>query len=101
MNPDHDDAIPATSQWPGGFTRLDVRPDMEANPWTDLNPGEVRHGYIERVGLLRAGTVQGRASVALVARLDDGQLVVVETTWRLFHTAARALAASPIAAEEV
>lgn len=88
--------------WPGiPGTPLDIRPDMEVAPWDDVDPKSLLHGQIERVGLLRHGTSQGRASVALLIRLDDGRVVVGETTWRLFNTAARALAVSPAAAEEV
>jgi hypothetical protein len=36
----------------------------------------------------------------LVITLPDGAHVLGQTTWRLFNAAARALAASPIAAED-
>lgn len=88
--------------WPTiGGSSIDVRPDMDQAPWTDLPRKDILHGQVERAGLLRHGTSDGRASVALVVRLDDGRPVVAETTWRLFNTAARALAASPAAREEV
>lgn len=88
--------------WPPiPMTPLDVRPDIEQNPWTDVEPKALLHGQIERIGLLRHGTTGGRASVALLIRMDDGRAVIGETTWRLFHAAARALAASPVAQEEV
>ena len=78
---------------------LTVTPDVERAPWTDIPPS-APHGKLERIGLLRNGTEQGRATVGLVIKLDDGTHVVAETTWRLFNTSARALAASPIASEE-
>lgn len=78
---------------------LTVTPDIEGAPWADIPPAAPQ-GRLERIGLLRNGTHEGRASVGLVIRLPDGSAVVAETTWRLFRTAARALAASPIAAEE-
>jgi hypothetical protein len=81
------------------FTRLDVRPDIERSPWSDLGQ-DIPDGRIERVGLLRNGTSGGRAVVAIVITLPDGRRVLGQTTWRLFNSAARALAASPIAAEE-
>lgn len=88
--------------WPPvGLTPLDIRPDIAAHPWDDVDPKALAHGTLVRVGLLRHGTTEGRASVALMVKLDDGRTVIAETTWRLFHTAARALAASPVAAEEV
>lgn len=86
------------------FTELQVTPDIDHAPWTDLeteaNEGALHAGKLERVGLMRHSTTEGRAAVYLVARLDDGSALVIQTTWRLFNTAARALAASPIAAEE-
>lgn len=78
---------------------LSVIPDIERAPWSDL-PVNVLQGRLERLGLLRNGTQQGRATIAMVVRLPDGTPVVAETTWRLFNLAARALAASPIASEE-
>ena len=40
--------------WPPiAGTALDIRPDMEAAPWTDLDPKSVLHGQVERIGLLR------------------------------------------------
>lgn len=80
------------------MTPLDVRPDMERAPWTNVrNP---LHGQLTSIGLLRHGTSGGNASVALLVTLDDGRHVVAQTTWRLLRTAVRALASSPVAAEE-
>jgi hypothetical protein len=42
---------------------------------------------------LAHGTTQGRASVTIRADFPDGRVVLLETTLRLFTTAARALAA--------
>ncbi len=78
---------------------LTVTPDIERAPWTDI-PATTPQGKLERIGLLRNGTSEGRATVGLVIRLPDGTAVVAETTWRLFNTSARALAASPIASEQ-
>lgn len=77
---------------------LTITPDIDQAPWTDLT--EVIPGKLARIGLLRNGTEQGRATIALVIQLDDGTHVVAETTWRLFNASARALAASPVAREE-
>lgn len=78
---------------------LIVTPDIEQAPWTDI-PSDAPQGKLERIGLLRNGTTGGRATVGFVIRLADGTAVVAETTWRLFNTSARALAASPVASEE-
>lgn len=81
------------------FTSLQIVPDIDTRgPWTDLPDAET--GTLERIGLLRNGTAEGRAAVALVIRLDDGRAVLAQTTWRLFTNAAQALAASAVAAEE-
>lgn len=77
---------------------LTITPDVGQTPWDDVDPNG--HGTLERIGLLRNGTAKGRASVALVIRFPDGTAVIAETTWRLFNAAARALAASPVIAEE-
>lgn len=79
---------------------LTITPDIERAPWTDI-PHSAPQGKLERIGLLRNGTLEGRATIGLVVRLPDGTAVVAETTWRLFQAASRALSASPIASEEV
>lgn len=86
---------------PPGFTHLDLRPDMDRAPWDHINHDTALAGELESIGLLRNGTSQGRAVAALLVRLPDGRHVVVQTTWRLFTNAARALASSPIATEEI
>jgi hypothetical protein len=82
------------------MTPLDIRPDIEQKPWTDI-PRDAPQGMLTRIGLLRHGTSEGRASVAMVVTLDDGTQVVAQTTWRLMNAAVRALAASPVGSEEV
>lgn len=42
---------------------------------------------------LPGGMTSGRTSVALRINLPDGRIVIVETSWRLLATAARAVAA--------
>jgi hypothetical protein len=79
---------------------LDVRPDLSADPWRDLNADDLRRGELTRVALLPEGTTDACASVALLAVLDDGTQVVIETTWRLLRTAVRAIAASPAGQRE-
>ena len=75
---------------------LDIRPNMELNPWTDLS-ASVAAGAVERIGLLPQGTAAGRPSVALLIRLPDGTPVIAQTTWALLSSAMRALNASPVA----
>lgn len=78
-------------------TRLDVRPNMELNPWYDIPGGSYGQGIIERIGLLPNGTANGRPTVALLVRMADGSAVLAETTWALLSSAVRALDASPVA----
>lgn len=79
------------------MTPLDLRPNLELNPWNDLPAGSCQGGRIERIGLLPNGTDQGRPTVAMLVRLDDGTTVAAETTWALIRAAVRALNASPVA----
>ena len=61
----------------------------------------VATGMLTGIGLLRHGTASGAAVVSMVIELADGGQVFAQATWATFHVAARALAASPIASEEV
>lgn len=81
------------------MTPLQITLDVGRDPWTDLKPGG--DGALVRLGLLRNGTVNGRATVALVVELPDGSHVIGQTTWALLRTAYAAMAASPVVAEEV
>jgi len=83
------------------MTPLSVTPDVEQAPWSDLHlrPGD--DGVLARIGLLRHGTVGGKASVAVVVDMPDGTQIIGQTTWALLRTAYAALAASPVVAEEV
>lgn len=78
---------------------LHITPDVDRAPWTDIEPDALA-GDLVRIGLLRNGTTEGRASVGLVVQLPDGTHVIAQTTWRLLHNAVRALAAGPVGSEE-
>lgn len=78
---------------------LSITTNLDIDPWTDLPP-DIPFGSIERMGLLPNGTVEGRATVALVIRLEDGSLVGAQTTLRLLNTATHALLATPTAQME-
>jgi hypothetical protein len=80
---------------------LTITPDLDRAPWTDLQSDEPEVGLLSRIGLLRHGTEGGKATVGLVVTLPDGQQVLAQTTWALFRMAYTALAASPVASEEV
>ncbi len=61
----------------------------------------IGQGELTAIGPLRHGTAEGNATVSMLVTLQDGSLVFAETSWRLFQTAYRVMAASPIVAEEV
>jgi len=72
-----------------GFTGLAVDVEIRDGEWsqhlTDL--ATLKHGYIKRVGCLANGTAAGKPAFQLMATLDDGSQVIVETTWSLIYTA--------------
>lgn len=74
-------------------------PDAEVKNGLDPDKPVVEAEF-NGIGLLRHGTSEGKASVALFLKLPDGQQVLAQTTWGAFHTVAKALAVSPIAVEE-
>lgn len=82
------------------MTSLSIHTDVERDFPLDRSR-MVAEGRLTAIGLLRHGTVGGKATVSMVITLPGGSQVFAETTWALFNAAARALAASPIAAEEV
>lgn len=81
------------------MSELHVYADVEND--FDLDPDKmVAQGELTSIGLLREGTVGGKATVSMVITLRDGNQVFAETTWRLFSVAATALAATEIARSE-
>ncbi|MBL7546627.1 hypothetical protein I6A60_01840 [Frankia sp. AgB1.9] len=82
------------------MTPINIRPDLSADPWSDLQPATLTRGTLTRIGLLRHGPTGGRATVGMVIETDESQVIIAETTWRLLRGAVRVLAARPVAAEE-
>lgn len=80
---------------------LSISTDLDRSPWTDLQSADPVVGMLTRIGVLRHGTVGGKATVALVVTMPDGEQVLAQTTWALLRTAYAVLAASPLIAEEV
>lgn len=71
---------------------MDLPESREA--WTEAYGGtQPVRGTLHRVGVIPHGMTSGRPSVALLATLDDGRLVFIETSWRNFALAAVALIA--------
>ena len=75
--------------------RIAPRADERNTPvLTTDNPIHMADGAEITIASLANGTTFGRATVAFAFVLPDGQEVLVETTLRLFLTAAMALAAA-------
>lgn len=74
---------------------LSITPDLDKNPWTDLQgkSAEPGCGNIVRVGRLTKGCVSGASTVAVVIETEDGQKFIAQTTMALFLAAARAFKA--------
>lgn len=75
---------------------LTLTVNLDAAPWTDLEAeAQTRNieGTLHRVGLQRAATGEGHPVVWLNVTDAEGRNLVVQTTWRLFHTAHDALRA--------
>lgn len=58
--------------------------------WPDLREIVCEHGEVMEAAYLERGTLQGSPSVTLRIRLDDGRIVLAETTLKLFLTVAAA-----------
>lgn len=84
-----------------GMTILHVHANAETPEFGLDMEKIIGQGELTSIGLLREGTVQGRASVSMIITLRDGTQVFAETTWALFRNAARALEQTEIARNEV
>lgn len=58
--------------------------------WPDLLEKPYHHGRIKSVAALPGGMQSGRPSVTIRAELDDGTIVLLETSMALFNAATRA-----------
>jgi hypothetical protein len=61
--------------------------------WAELDPHEVTEASIKGVALLKNGMESGRPSVAFRIDLPDGDVVIAQTSARLFCVAAKAIMA--------
>ena len=75
-----------------GFTPLEINLTGD-NAWPELQGQDVIHGKMTHTTILPRGTRNGKPSVAVRGKTDDGQEVVLETTWALFYSAAHAFEA--------
>lgn len=78
---------------------LTITNDLDANPWRDLeDEAKTRNieGRLERIGFMRDGTRDGHPVVWMKVVGPDGKAFVVQTTWRLFHTAHDAMRAGNV-----
>lgn len=73
-----------------GFTPLSI--DLNGDDaWPELRDAEFGSGMATHVAVLPNGTSGGKPSVAIRGKLDDGSEVVLQTTWNLLYSAARAI----------
>lgn len=80
--------------------QLDLKFDGD-NCWPDLEKLRADGKLIDCMGnetsleiaVLQGGMASGEASVTIRINGPDGQVVLTETSWRLFHLAARAIEA--------
>jgi hypothetical protein len=75
-----------------GWTPLSINLEGDGafEDWKDKSPA---HGRLTRLAALPGGMASGRPSIALGIELDDGTVVVAETSWNLLFTAAKAVEA--------
>lgn len=77
----------------GDDSTLDVRPNLERDPFDHLADREWLAGQVTRVGVLPNGTVEGRPALVVVILLPDGVRVAGAVPYKAAEAAARALAA--------
>jgi len=78
------------------MTTLDIRPDLEGSPWTDLEGMPHEHAEIERVGLLANATDDGEPAVVLLLKTEYGRPIVAHTTLKLARQAVAILRRAPL-----
>lgn len=61
--------------------------------WPELRDVDFGSGMATHVAVLPNGTSQGRPAIAIRGKLEDGSDVVLQTTWNLLYSAARAIEA--------
>lgn len=78
-----------------GFTGLSIDLEIADGEWRKhlADVSTTQGGRIERVGILPLSTANHLPTFQLMATLDDGKQVVVETTWALMRNAAHAIEA--------
>ena len=74
-----------------GMTGLSIDLEIQDEAWRKYLDTNFKHGRITRVGNLPNGTAAARPAFQLMATMDDGSTVVVETTWALMRGALTAL----------
>lgn len=64
------------------ITTITIEPKGDAPIWPDLPRGDPTnvHGAVERIAVIEAGMLSGKAAVMLGGRLDDGAWFAVETS---------------------
>ena len=76
--------------------RIIEKKQAEENLSKPVPEGVLLRGEIKEFSILEGGMVSGKTSVALVAKLDDGSDVFLETSADLFNAMHSALAGAEI-----
>ncbi len=74
-----------------GFTPLQINLEGD-NAWPELD-GAFEGGTLTHLAVLPSGTSGGRPAIMLRGKLDNGDEVVLQTTWNLLYTACLAVRA--------
>lgn len=71
---------------------LSIIPNLETNPWDDVDRDEAKLARIDAVGVLPRGTRQGSPVVVVRAEVD-GKPVFLQTSYRNMFVAMKAFVA--------
>lgn len=73
---------------------LPLQIDLDGdNAWPDLQGKEYKSGMMTHIAALPSGMVSGKPSIAIRGKLDNGEEVILQTSWNLLYSAARAIEA--------
>jgi len=74
---------------------LKLQGDKAWEDWKDKPENPLDPNRPIRIARMKAGTISGKDSIMIGAELDDGSVVVLQTTKDLFLAAAAAIKAAP------
>lgn len=69
---------------------LQITPEIDDAPWTDLQERKHHQGMLTRIAGLSKGTQAGKPSVMILVECEDGTVVTAQTTLALLLSATEA-----------